>query len=180
MKFSMAEEKSKTHSVSLLRIRWFTIKEIADLWSPEIGVPASIIERELRLAKINLPRIKEGLELIAVFPEELPSAEEIITRDELDDFCEKEGHWPRPVFWFGGEVRPPSFPGRPSIMAAIVQELEKTARAGELQPTLAAQARTLNKWAKDVFPGAHTPTPKTIENGIRGYFRSLKKPAKGP
>lgn len=174
----MTEEKNKTPSVSLMMVRWLTIKEIADLWSPEIGVKASIIERELRLAKINLPRIKAGLELIAVFPEELPSAEEIITRDELDDFCEKEGHWPRPVFWFGGEVRQPGFVGRPSIMPAIVQELKKTAEADELQDSLAAQARTLHAWAIGVFPGQQTPTPKAIENGIRGYFRSLKKPAK--
>jgi hypothetical protein len=176
----MKKPTTPTPHVRLFQhVRWLSIKEIADLWAPEIGVPSSIIERELKLGKINLPRLREGLGLISDFPEALPSPEDIITRDELNDFCEKEGHWARPVFWFGGEVQPPSFPGRPSIMAAIVQELNKTAEAGELQLTLAAQARTLNEWARNVFPGAHTPTAKAIENGIRRYFNNYKRISKG-
>ena len=102
------ENTTKGPVVSLKNVRWLRIDEIAELWAPEIGVAPSIIKRELQLALINLPRLAEGTGLIDAFPEtELPPTDSIMDQEQIYAFCEKEGHWPRPEFWFGEQQRGP-------------------------------------------------------------------------
>jgi hypothetical protein len=160
------------------KVRWLTIKEIAELWSPEIGIPSSIILRELQASVINIPRLVGGEPLV----EELPADEDLASEDTRLDkshvglFCEKQGHWPKPRFWFGPQKHPLGFVGRPSVMPAIVQELERRAAANQLEDTLADQSRELARWAKSKLPGEQVPTARTIENNIRLRFKVLKRP----
>src|SRR6266446_2614921 len=150
-------------------IRWLTIKEIAELWAPEIGIPSSVIQRELQLAVINLPRWVGGTQLISEFPSDdtLPSPDQRMDKHEVGLFCEKQGHWPKPNFWFSRSQTSPSYPGRPSVMHAIVQEFERIASSGELKETLAQQSTALAEWARSCdFGVVQAPTATTIGNNI--------------
>lgn len=160
----------------LKNVQWLTVKEAAELWAPELRMPASIIEREIRIALYKLSISYPFLENINFLPkeEELPSNEELINQEFMREFSGKES-WKLPDFWFKDLPKGPSFPGRPSIMSAIVQELRNLAEAGKLDATLAAQSRSLAAWARDTQPGAQIPTAKSIGNGIRSAFNLLKK-----
>jgi hypothetical protein len=170
----MNESAAGRPVVSLKNVRWLRLDEIADLWSVEIGVAPSIILRELRLALINLPRLAEGKGLIEEIPSQLPAPDSLMSQEEMYGFCEKEGHWPRPKFWFGESMNTTSFPGRPSIMSAILQELDRAHKNGELKDSLAKQSRALVQWASEVFPANQRPTVKTTENNIRHIYKAYK------
>jgi hypothetical protein len=163
--------------LKLNEVRWLTIDEIAHHWAPERGTLSSIIRRELQLSLINLERQQRGLERIESLPPEdqRPPATTEISRDHLEEFCAKQ-RWPKPRFWFGDHSEGPSFPGRPSLNRAIVQELRERAQAGQLKATVAAQSEDLKLWVDQKHPGVQTPTARTIENIIRQEFRQLRAP----
>ena len=96
----------------------------------------------------------------------------------LLDFCHKQG-WDEPEFWFkkGGREGSDRYPGRPSVKAAILQELEHRFNAAGLEETVVAQSRALSEWAAKTYPGKQTPTPKVVENQIRRIFKELKRTA---
>ena len=67
-----------------------------------------------------------------------------------------------------------SFPGRPSVMAAITVEIERRAKANELLPTVTEESRYLEGWAEKNFPGQQTPKWKSIKNSLGNKYRSLR------
>ncbi len=73
-------------------------------------------------------------------------------------------------------------PGRTTIKHLILAEFQRRAAAGEVERTLAAEARALQKWATREHQNAPTPAPGTIENHIREKYRhyQLGKPTKRP
>jgi hypothetical protein len=153
-------------------VQWLTIGEVAELWTLEIEVPTSVIEREMRIA---IHKSESGLPFrdpIASPPNEMPSAETLVDVEFLREFSAKQC-WAFPRFWAAHQPQSPSFPGRPTVMHLILQELEAKAARGELEPTLAAQARTLRIWSEANLRSVQIPRAKSIENGIRVRFRQL-------
>ncbi|ASP32241.1 hypothetical protein [Labrenzia sp. VG12] len=162
--------------VSLKTTQWLTVQEIADLWSPQLSIPASTILRELRFALYKLEKDYPYNEPLKELPpeEELPSVQTLIDRDFIERFNDKQ-IWKLPEFWFANLPTGPSFPGRPSIMNAIVQELERRYENEEMLDTLAAESRVLEAWASENHSGQQTPKTSSIENGIRTVYRQLKR-----
>lgn len=161
----------------LHRVSHLSLREIAEIWAPEAQRPESFLLRELQTAVVNLQRLDKGEPLLDVplSDDELPDPDQRVDRAWLVEFCSKQ-EWNTPEFWFGEKRhKGPSFPGRPSKMAAIVQELRRRADAGELEATLAAEARHLSKWAAERFPEEQTPKPRSTETGIRKDFWKLKQ-----
>jgi hypothetical protein len=164
----------------LHRVRWLSIEQIAKLWGDEVGYDPKIIQHELQLGLLNLPRIEAGLRPLDKLPpaEELPPIETHFSRDDIPKFCDKQG-WPVPGFWFGREVREKGYAGRPAKKKrAILQELERRAQAGELHNRVRAEAQYLSEWAAEKFPDEEVATPRTIENNIRERHRQLCAPRK--
>lgn len=62
-------------------------------------------------------------------------------------------------------------PGKPTIRHLILAEFRRRARAGEVFPSLSAEAKALADWAARAHPLAPTPTVRTIENQIRDEYR---------
>lgn len=167
-------------------VQWLRISEIGEMWSPQLGIPRGVIERELRF---GLFKIEQGAadmrERLNAPPDEasLPSVETLVARDFIERFCTESEEWQLPEFWFEMKRRDsqgPSYPGRPSVMRAIVQELEARAERDELEDTLAEQARQLSSWAEAEFPGKQTPKPGATENGIRLAYRLAKRGERRP
>jgi hypothetical protein len=160
--------------LSLNTVRLLTISEIVERWVDE-GAERALLERELRLAVLNLPRLRRGEGLISPIPPEeaWPPSTTLLSKADIEDICAKQ-KWPLPRFWFDKQSSQPSFPGRPSLMAAIVQELERRASANSLEPSLAREAEVLFQWAREHFPGEQTPKPRSIENGIREEYRRFR------
>ena len=107
-----------------------------------------------------------------------PSADDIlINRSFVEGFCSSQ-KMNLPKFWFAPERKDlqPSYPGRPSIMKAICHELRRRAEEGNLEISLAEQARVLSEWGERTDSDAQPPTPKTTENGIRKLYWELKGP----
>jgi hypothetical protein len=82
-----------------------------------------------------------------------------------------------------GKIWPPGFArrrsggaGRPSSMDLVEREFECRKEAGEIEATLAAQARVLAAWFPEAHPGEVRPTAKTIENRLRDLYRKAKAP----
>jgi hypothetical protein len=161
----------------LNEVRWLTIDEIAHYWAAERRTLSSLIRRELQLYLLNSERLKKGESRITELPSEddrndlFPKTTEM-SREQLEEFCAKQ-KWRKPAFWFseplGSRRR-----GRPSLNSAIVQELHRIADAGELQDTLAAQCRHLERWAADRYSDDNPPKADSIENMIRADFKALK------
>lgn len=162
----------------LNRVRWLSIEQIAKYWGDEVGCDPKIIQQELQLALLNLPRLAAGEQLLKEHPphEHLPAVETPFSREDILRFCDKQG-WPIPEFWFGRPIREKGYAGRPAKRKrAIVQELERLAAAGQLRDTLADQARDLSEWAADQFPHDEVATARTIENNIRERYHLLRGP----
>lgn len=160
---------------SLQNVHWLTIAELADLWAPELKIPASTVAREMQIALYKLEHEYPYNQPIDVNPAEidLPSLEAVVDRDFIERFHDKQ-MWKMPEFWFDSRVAGPSFPGRPSIMTAIVQELQRRHDDGEMLETLAAESRALTTWAANNFPGQQTPKPRSTQNGIRFAYNTFR------
>jgi hypothetical protein len=167
---------------NLTNVQWLTIAELADHWAPEIEVPRDVVVRELRLGLYKWENAKHNPEFVCGRPlkqrppeEDLPSVDDArVDRVFMMAFCEKQ-RWPLPQFWFQRRQPARSFPGRPSIMGAIVQELRRRVEDRQLEDTLAMESRVLEAWAREHHPGLQTPTAKAIENGIRNEYRVLRR-----
>lgn len=160
--------------IPLHSVRRLTIAEISEMWANEQRrPPRSVFERELRLAVLNLPRLQRGGPTVDpdIPDAELPPTDTLVSPEFLMQFCEKN-QWPPPRFWPQlHQTEQPRRPGRPSVMPAIVQELERRASAGQLGSTLASEARALRQWAHSNGP---IPTVASIQNRIRSRYRELK------
>ncbi len=156
-------------------VQWLTVAELADLWAHELKIPASTIAREMQIALYKLEHDYPYDQPIDVNPAEidLPPLDTLVNRDFIDRFHDKQ-IWKMPSFWFDSRVAEPSFPGRPSVMAAIVQELERRHELGEMLETIAAESRALSAWATASFAGQQTPAPKSTENAIRTAYNTLR------
>lgn len=167
------------------KIQWLTIAELAEAWAPELTpLPKAVIQRELQMGLYKLHNemdLREPLKDPPPFAD-LPSQDTLISRDFVERFCTESEELSLPSFWFDmkAKQKSPSFPGRPSIMRAIVQELEVRAESGNLAVTLAEQSRQLEEWAATNLKGQHIPTAKTIESGVRLAYAAFKRGAKRP
>lgn len=159
----------------LRNVQWLSVAELADLWAPELKIPASTIAREMQIALYKLEHEYPYNQPIDVNPAEidLPSLDTLVDRDFIDSFHDKQ-IWKMPSFWFDQRVGEPSFPGRPSVMTAIVQELRRRHENGEMQPTIAAESQALSVWATNRFQGQQTPTDRSTANGIRMVYNTLR------
>lgn len=112
-----------------------------------------------------------------------------VTRDNLTASCEARGHSPASLFGGGTDAedtvgapeKGPSYVGRPSVMAAVIQEMNRRNEADprELLPTITKEAKHLVTWAEKKFPGVQTPKMEGMRNSIRrAGYQSLKTPAK--
>lgn len=167
-------------------------RDMAEFIELHGGVPGAVVA----LAHSNLDRIdKKSLAILRNLT---------LTKAGLRAFCGGR-HIDPPKFWFGekpavaeaaptvphqesdqpmaSEASSPatapqqeSFPGRPSLMAAIKEEMKRRRKDGELEDSLAAECRSLASWAENKFPGHQTPTNRTIENSLRRVFKSIKPP----
>lgn len=159
-------------------VRVMAIAEIVELWHQElaaVGVSRGVLERELRIAVINLGHDWRVEGLVDPIPpdERLPPVTERLSRDEIRDFCVKQGGWPLPTFWFPPDPEEVKPVGRPSHMSAILKELERRAEAGELENTVSNEARVLKEWA--VAQGYGDLQMKSIRNKIGERYRELKQ-----
>lgn len=167
---------------SFNNVQWLTVTELAELWKDELKIPKETIERELQMGLYKLEKscMGEGSWAELQEPlkkppkeEDLPPKSTLVNREFIEKFCGKQ-YWALPEFFFTTTTKQPAFPGRPSIMSAIVQELEPLAQQGKLEDTLASQSRKLEDWANKKWPGKQTPTAKSIANGIRTAYNALK------
>jgi len=72
-------------------------------------------------------------------------------------------------------------PGRPGSGHLIQPEFQRRIGAGEIEGTLAEQARVLAGWLRATHPRAHPVKPRTAENLIRAaYNRARKRPEAAP
>jgi hypothetical protein len=162
-----------------MHVQWLPIAEIAELWAPHLGTSKDIIIEELRRGYFKFEKSKTDRQFVCGQPlryrppeDELPSIyDHCITQEFMRLFC-KHNRWPLPDFWFEPERRKQ---GRPAIMPAIVQELNRRAGAGELEKTAGAQARVLHSWARVALAREQVPAEKTIYNQTRVMFRCLKQ-----
>jgi hypothetical protein len=68
--------------------------------------------------------------------------------------------------------------GRPGSKHLVLGELERRAKAGDLEKTLAEQARVLKGWLVATHRDAHPMTEGSIEEAIRTQYRAWQKRAK--
>jgi len=171
---------------NLSKLQWLTVAELAEAWAPELApMPVSAIKRELLFGLYKIQQLgdmREPLERLPD-PKDLPPEDTLISRKFIERFCTESEEWQLPAFWFEYKEMEigPSFPGRPSIMRAIVQELCERHERGELCETVSEQAHQLQNWAKQNLPtNVQLPTVRTIENGIRAQFRLLSRGEQRP
>lgn len=79
-------------------------------------------------------------------------------------------HWP-----FGSQPPRSGAPGRPSSMHLVKAEFKRRVERGEVERSVAEQARVLEFWLKQNHPTSPPLKAKAIENGIRDDHR-LHKP----
>ena len=84
---------------------------------------------------------------------------------DFDNFLESEPLLPPKMNKTGSS-------GRPSIMKAVLAELERRIEAGELSAGLTPQARDLEDWVGKTFPRYQRPKAASIRNSIRKRFRA--------
>jgi hypothetical protein len=97
-----------------------------------------------------------------------------LPRDMIRLWCLDQGY-DLPRFWFPTDEDTRAV-GRPSIAHRLIGQMTLHSERGELEPTIAAEARTLHKWAT-INLGHVGPIPKTgsIENAIRESYHHLKR-----
>lgn len=132
----------------LKRVRFLTVREVAEQWTRELRIPQAVIERELRIAlyKIEIEFPFDRNIDIKFEENDLPGPEVLIEREFINRFVGKQD-WKLPAFWFRDLPEGPRPVGRPSNMNAIVQELRRRHERRALAPTISAQARELEAWA---------------------------------
>lgn len=62
----------------------------------------------------------------------------------------------------------------------IIQELDRRIRDGELEDTLAAQARVLGGWYRGQYPRRQAPKDETIGNNIRHRYNTARSALSNP
>nr|VFJ42644.1 MAG: hypothetical protein BECKFM1743A_GA0114220_1000124 [Candidatus Kentron sp. FM]VFJ43378.1 MAG: hypothetical protein BECKFM1743C_GA0114222_1000124 [Candidatus Kentron sp. FM]VFK05521.1 MAG: hypothetical protein BECKFM1743B_GA0114221_1000124 [Candidatus Kentron sp. FM] len=166
---------------------------------PTIPEPPEHIQSALqRLAHIIVPTPSQeyrplasgnGFDRVSVPPEGVilradagengtlfPSALQLDAGALTFDNRSSEG-WMFAHFRINGNIQPeqpkPSFPGRPSLMASVKQEMRRRAERGELLSSLRKEAFFLEEWAKTNHPEQQTPTAKTIKNALHAFYRNL-------
>lgn len=66
------------------------------------------------------------------------------------------------------------FAGRPTLKGQVLKEFERRVSAGEICPTLKAEAEFLHQWAATHYPHISSPKPGTIRNQIRVQYKQAK------
>ncbi len=135
------------------------------IWTPEITSAACE-----SLATCTLQDYEPDLVRIALCMLE-------VDRTDFAAFCDARGY-ARPDFWFGPDALKGNlskgFPGRPSVMRAIIGELHRRAAADVLESKLVDEALALRTWAKqNIDTKIQIPGTAAIENAIRRDYRSL-------
>jgi hypothetical protein len=65
-------------------------------------------------------------------------------------------------------------PGHPTSKHLVIDEFRRRAAEGQLEATVAAEAKLLAEWLGREHPRAAPATHRTIENQIRGEYRRLR------
>lgn len=61
-------------------------------------------------------------------------------------------------------------------MRPIEAEMRRRALVGSLEPKLSKEAQALHAWAKrHIDPSKQIPTPRAIENALRGVYREKRR-----
>lgn len=150
-----------------------TAREIAEMWTDEIGVPAEAIVRMLLLFAVNHDRAQEGLEPLADLagPNDFltipPSPERPIPTELLREFAAANG-WPMPTQWDAGGQRRGR--GRPSRKDEILRRFRQ--RSDEGLVNLEGSLKEATNDLREEFPDYKG---STIEDIIRHEFRALQK-----
>ena len=66
-------------------------------------------------------------------------------------------------------------PGRPGSRHFVLREFQRRAASGDLEETLAEQARVLAGWLEENHPEAHPITAGTVENILRGDYHEAQR-----
>lgn len=174
-------------TASLAKVQWMTISEMAELWAPQLKLPATTIERELRFAlyKILKSREQEAGSFEAMMvpldklppEEELPRSDELVSKEFIEKFCRKQT-WLLPKFWTA--TLPKRKRGRPDLMQPVMEEMQRRALSELLRPTLAAECRELHQWAKENLPREQVPAAKSIQNKANSAYRALSTEINSP
>ena len=159
--------------IPLDKVTKLSLREIAELWTPSARIPFSLMLRELRVAAINIPRVREGKELLPQIPpeHELPDPDdETVDYEWLVEFCEKQG-WPTPDFWRyeRGYVRPQ---GRPSYKQQVLKIYNERRRDNLTKDTISQEARDIYDRLHELGLEGVIPEPKTIQMHIREHYNA--------
>ncbi|WP_198374977.1 hypothetical protein [Neoroseomonas rubea] len=65
-------------------------------------------------------------------------------------------------------------PGRPTSGALVLAELRRRGEQGQVEPTLAAEARALSAWLQSTHSEAAQLRPRAMENTIRNEYRRVR------
>ncbi|MDE1901040.1 MAG: hypothetical protein KGI37_05265 [Alphaproteobacteria bacterium] len=65
--------------------------------------------------------------------------------------------------------------GRPSVMTGIIEQYRQRLARGEIESSLAAEARFLRAWAQKEMKDVRTPAYQTIVNNLRPHYTAQKK-----
>ena len=98
-----------------------------------------------------------------------------LPRDMIRLWCLDQGY-ELPRHWFPTD-KDGNVVGRPSIAHRLISQMTLRGERKELEPTVAAEARALYKWAEtNLGHDHHIPKTRSIENAIREPYRGLKNP----
>ncbi len=96
-----------------------------------------------------------------------------LPRDMIRLWCLDQGY-DLPRSWFPTD-KDTKVVGRPSIADRLISQMTLRSERGQLEPTIAAEARALHKWAeKSLGHVDPIPKPSSIENAIREPYHGLK------
>jgi hypothetical protein len=70
-------------------------------------------------------------------------------------------------------------PRKVSLAPIIRRKMRQRANNGEIEASLAAEAKILSKWIAERVPSFQAPTPASLENALRVDYRTLKAQSKG-
>lgn len=139
-----------------LTVRQLPISFVAKRWAEEgtLKIDEQVILSELKLSFANMGPgrdwRKDGLLPLKDLPsaKDLPSDEEYIDRDKLEEFCYKQG-WPKPRFWFPEDAPKTRGKGRPTNRElGIAEFLRLRDEEGRTWGSKIEAAREIEAWLK--------------------------------
>jgi hypothetical protein len=158
---------TKATPAQLYGTRFLRLRQIANLWAPELRRPEALILDELRFAYLNLPRIRKGEGLLNSFPPdaELPDPDVHVDQNWIMEFAMKQG-WSPPRFWMGNQ-EPFRSSGRPTERHRVLKIFHYRVNEKLTDKTISEEARTIHRLLQTELRGISVPSAKTIQGHIR-------------